>query len=166
MFAALLKSAQASVDSAIGQAVNRMVIAVPFVVATAFATAALYLRLERAYGAETASLILAGMFAAAGLLTVLLSGRSAAPRVEALVEDARSETAGTDAPNAAAAPISSVDKELLLAALTTAAPIALPSIVRGVLRNLPLVAVIVAVILMFLSNSTQEGEATPADPNS
>ncbi|MEQ1653656.1 MAG: hypothetical protein ABL897_14300, partial [Hyphomicrobium sp.] len=75
MFSALIRRAQVSVDHAIVGVVNRAIIAIPFVVAGGFATAALALRLTREYGPEMANVILAGVFAVIGLVALLVVNR-------------------------------------------------------------------------------------------
>jgi hypothetical protein len=163
VFQALIHRAQASVDKAIAQVANRAIIAIPFLIALGFATSAAYLRLDREFGAETATLIMAGGFAFIGLLAAAVlrtsSSAPAAPAAEAS-EAAESKTAQSEEPAFAAA-----DKELMTALLTTAAPLVLPSVLRGVLRNLPLVAVILAAIFVLMSSGgTATGEQEPQEP--
>ena len=67
MFGMLFRRAQATVDRAIDGLVTRAIVAIPFLVAGGFGTAALALRLNREFGAETASLIMAGGFVGLGL---------------------------------------------------------------------------------------------------
>ena len=61
MFANLFKRAEASVDNAIGDLGNRLVIAVPFLIATGFAAASLSMAFNKAYGAEIGNLLVAGV---------------------------------------------------------------------------------------------------------
>ena len=60
MFGSLFRKAQATVDNAIGQLVRTVLIALPFVVAMGFATAAATSWLVREYGLENGLLTLAG----------------------------------------------------------------------------------------------------------
>lgn len=143
MFGSLFRRAQATVDNAIGQIVNRAIVAIPFLVAAGFGTAAIAMRLNRELGPETASLVLAGAFAVLGILTaIVVFSRQERPTVasgEPGGEATNSETmAGADATMA------DVDRELLMAALTTAAPVAIPGLLRTLGRNLPLVAAVAA----------------------
>ncbi len=78
MFAALFNRAQATVDNAIGQAINRAIVAVPFVIAGAFATAALTIRLTRILGDEYGYLAIAGIFVIVGLVAALVMQPSTA----------------------------------------------------------------------------------------
>lgn len=146
MLTALLNRAQATVDNAIGQAINKAVVALPFLVAAGFATAALTERMTRDFGTEKGYLAVAGIFAIAGLVMSLIAlrPRTATPQSETADQNA----AVSNAPEAAtgAPAISAIDRELITAALTTTAPIALPALFSALLRNLPLVAAIAAVI--------------------
>lgn len=142
MFGFLFRRAQATVDRAVDHIVHRIIIAIPFLIAGGFGTAALALRLNREYGPEITSLILAGGFAALGLLAVLAYHSSEAPSetAGATEEPAQaSASAGAQGPD-----LSNTDRELIMAALTSAAPLALPALVRTVGRNLPLLAAVAA----------------------
>lgn len=142
MFGMLFRRAQATVDRAVDSLVHRIIIATPFVIAGGFATIALALRLNREFGPETGSLILAGGFVALGLVAALaLRTHSEAPPEGdgAAEETSASATAGSEGPD-----ISGTDRELIMAALTSAAPIAIPAVVRTIGRNLPLVAAVAA----------------------
>ena len=158
MFNAIFRKAQVTVDHAIGQAVNRVVVAIPFLVAAGFATAALTLRLVREFGAELGLVCVALLFALLGLIcaafmssaTRMMEDGSAQTNVEAadgggVKSDDVLETGGT-----------SVDKELVTAALTTVAPMALPAIFRALGRNLPLVAALAALLFIFTRSEPLE----------
>jgi hypothetical protein len=69
---------------------------------------------------------------------------AAAPELEA--------EAAADAPDLAKA-----DRELLLAALTSAAPIAVPALVRTVGRNLPLIAALAATAFIIARGDSHGG---------
>lgn len=142
MLGSLFRRAQATVDNAIDHAVNRALVAIPFIVAAGFGTAALSMRLNREFGAETGSLILAGGFMVVGLLVALIVHSRPANPAEPVTEAA--ETADRAADEAADPALANVDRELLMAALTTAAPLALPALLRALGRNLPIVAAVAA----------------------
>jgi predicted histidine transporter YuiF (NhaC family) len=143
MLGSLFRRAQATVDNAIDNVVNRALVAIPFLVAAGFGTAALSMRLNREFGAETGSLILCGGFVVVGLFVALIVHSRAERPAETIAEDA--DAAQQTAEEAAADPsLANVDRELLMAALTTAAPIALPGLLRTLMRNLPIVAAIAA----------------------
>lgn len=142
MLGSLFRRAQATVDNAIDHAVNRALVVIPFLIAAGFGTAALSMRLNREFGAETGSLILAGGFVLVGVVVALIVHSHSSKPTEAAAEAA--ETVERDAEQAADPSMANVDRELLMAALTTAAPIALPGLLRAVMRNLPIVAAIAA----------------------
>lgn len=144
MFGFLFRRAQATVDRAVDHIVHRLLIAIPFLIAGGFGTAALAIRLNREFGPETTSLIMAGGFAVLGLVVALIiRARSEAPaESEAAAEEPAAQTsaaAGVEGPD-----LSSTDRDLIMAALTSAAPIAIPAVVRTIGRNLPLVAAVAA----------------------
>jgi hypothetical protein len=150
MFGMLFRRAQATVDRAIDGLVSRAIVAIPFLIAAGFGTAALTIRLNREFGPETGSLILAGAFAALGLIVALVvRARSESP-AEA---QGAAETAPAAEPEAAAeagdgAGLAGADRELIMAALTSAVPMAIPAVVRTIGRNLPLVAAMAAAVLI------------------
>lgn len=172
MFGSLFRQAQATVDNAIGQALNRIVVAVPFIVALGFATAALSGWLSRTYGSETSNLILAAAYTGLGLFAALVvsasgnGGVTAAGEAAAEASGAAEGSTATDAPSPGFA---EADRDLLITALSTAAPVALPLAIRSILRNLPLVLV-VAIVAFILSRmadgetaARQDAVAEPAE---
>ena len=159
MFGRLFREAQSSIDTALTQFVTKVLVSIPFGVAAVFSTIVLRRWLIVQYGADTADLALASGFAILGLIGVLSvnSGRS---RERASSNEPKAEEAGTPSPSLAPAseqPFSETDRELLLAALTTAMPVALPTIVRNLLKNLPLVIVLASAAFV----ATRSG----AEPN-
>jgi hypothetical protein len=154
MLGSLFRRAQATVDNVIDHAVNRALVVIPFLIAAGFGTAALSMRLNREFGAETGSLILAGGFVLLGLVVALVVHlRSSKPADT----DETAETVDGDPEQAADPAMANVDRELLMAALTTAAPIALPGLLRAVMRNLPIVAAIAAAGFIMLRGNETEG---------
>lgn len=163
IFSRLLNRAQASVDSAIDNAVNRVLIAIPFLIAAGFATAALAHRLTREFGMETGNLMIAGMFAVVGaILAGILRTRSpasaddTASEPEALRSDAAESETG--------AAFGDADRELMMAALTSAAPIAIPALLRFVVRNLPLVLAIFGALFVMTRQSTDQPASDQTQP--
>lgn len=171
MLGAIFRRAQDTVDTAVGLAFSRVLIATPFLIAAAFAVSALSVRLNREFDAEIANLMLAGLFVVVGVITAgIVSLRN------------NSVAAGTSAPaleqqapltsDAAAGPSAAIDglsfspedRELLLAALTTTAPIALPAMFRVMWRNLPLLLTLGAALFMvFRTLQTTAGTEQPAE---
>jgi hypothetical protein len=160
MFGSLFRRAQATVDNAIDHAVNRVLVAIPFLIAAAFGTAALSMRLNREFGAETGSLILAGGFVVVGLFVALIVHSRADKPAEPVNEAA--ETAERAADEAVDPAMANVDRELVMAALTTAAPLALPAVLRAVGRNLPIVAAVAAAAFI-MSRSTETDVLQPGE---
>jgi hypothetical protein len=165
MFGSLFRRAQATVDNAIGQIVNRAIVAIPFLVAAGFGTAAVAMRLNRELGPETGSLVLAAVFAVVGLLTALIvHSRAEKP---AALGDEPGEAAAPESAAAVEEPgASDIDRELVMAALTSAAPIALPGLLRTIGRNLPLVAALAAaafVIARDTGNASGHGALEPGE---
>lgn len=144
MFAALFKRAEQTVDSAIGDLGNRIVIAIPFLIALGFGAASLMLYLVRVYGAELGTLMVAGAFCLLGFvvaLVVKIRRRQSLRRQQSqasestLADDAapKEEFAGTGRPQ------SMLDDETVMAMVTSAAPIVLPAILRTGMKNWPII---------------------------
>ena len=152
MFQAFINRAQSAINDAVASAATRALMAVPFLLAAGFGVAALYLRLAREYGAETATMLMAALWTVVGLVVaaILASRRNhndTSGASDDTSEDERSGTAASGDPAQSTGPtlaFSGAEKDLLLAALTSAAPIAMPQLARLLLRNLPLIAVIIA----------------------
>jgi hypothetical protein len=151
MLGSLFRRAQATVDNAIGNVVNRALVAIPFLIAAGFGTAALSMRLNREFGAETGSLILCGGFVVVGLFVALIVHSRTEKPTEAFAEEP--DPAQQTSEEAADPGLANVDRELLMAALTTAAPIALPGLLRTLMRNLPIVAAIAAAGFIMTRNT-------------
>lgn len=163
MFGSLFRRAQATVDNAIGQVVNRAIVAIPFLVAAGFGTAAVAMRLNRELGPETGSLVLAGAFGVIGLLTALVV-HLRREKPAALIDEP------TDMPSAEAAGVTEevksadFDRELVMAALTSAAPIAIPGLLRTVGSNLPLVAAIAAAAFFIVRDNGTNTVGSALEP--
>ena len=160
MLGSLFRRAQATVDNAIDQVVNRALVAIPFLIAAGFGTAALSMRLNREFGPETGSLILAGGFVVVGLFVALIVHSQMAKPAEPAAETTESAERAADETTDPA--LANVDRELLMAALTTAAPIALPGLLRAVMRNLPIVAAVAAAGFI-MSRNTQPDVLEPGE---
>lgn len=173
MFGVLFRRAQDTVDNAISVAVNRALVVIPFLVATAFAVAALAFRLNREYGPETANLMLAGLFVVVGIIAAIVvqlrtphsAAASITPTTTSSDDVTPDATAGapTGIFASVADQLSKTDRDLLMAALTSAAPIALPNLVKLVLRNLPLIVAIAAALFVLSRGSDTSDEAVPAE---
>lgn len=164
MFNSLFRRAEATVDHALSSAVMRLIVAIPFLVAIGFATAAAASYLNRALGAELANLVLAATFTVIGLLAWAFA-RSGSTSVDERVELAKAEEASAAAgqPEGSTSPIA--DADILKSAFTAVGPIALPMIARLVMRNLPLLAALVAagVVLTRESDTNDTQSMQPAE---
>lgn len=160
MFGFLFRRAQATVDNAIGQVVSGTLVAVPLLVAAGFGTAALLRYLERSYGTDAAYLILACGFGVVSLVAVLvMNSRSRSASADPVSADS-SERVDEETPLEQLGGMSKTDRELLMSALSTAGPYALPGLLRVVLRNLPLIlAVLAAMFVMTRPDATDPPEA-------
>ena len=72
MIASLFKRAEASVDKAVGDLGNRIVIAVPFLIALGFGAYSLSLTWIRFYGPEVGNLLVAAAFSVVGLIAAIV----------------------------------------------------------------------------------------------
>src|SRR6185437_7341456 len=160
MFANLFKRAEASVDSAIGDLGNRVIIAIPFLAALGFGAASLTFYVTRIYGPEIGNLIVAGAFCLVGFIIALVvkvrkqSNSSAAETINSAA--APEENAGP--------PQSMLDDETIMSVMTSAAPIILPAVLRTGLKNWPIILAALAGLYVF-SRSDQTAADTPTDPS-
>lgn len=161
----IFRRAQATVDNAIGIAVARAIVAIPFLIAAAFGVAALQVRLHREFDPEIVNLLLAGVFCVVGIIAFLVVDTKS-PTVPASVpaDQVAADAAPLEAQSAGDGlklDLDPQDRELLAAALTSVAPLALPSIMKIVMRNLPallaLAAAIFAMYRLALRDPDQEG---------
>ena len=163
MFQGLLKRAERSLDQMIARVLERALVAVPLLVAAGFATAALTVKLVEQYGAVSAYGVMAALFAVIGLVTMAIVGvgngaaepdAAEAPSASASSSD-QSEQAG------GSADVADFLTPELRSVLASMAPAALPGVVRGVGRNLPLI-LILAIVAFVISRfaETEGAEAT------
>lgn len=165
MFQAIITRAQDAMGDAVAHAAIRALLAVPFIIAGGFGIAGLYLRLAREYGAESASLMTAGLFLVIGLVALAILSLRKRYEEPAVDESTAAETVASNSEASSFAPsFTPAEKDLLLAGLTSAAPIALPHLVRLLLRNLPLLAVIAAAIFVLTQASPNDEAQSTAEP--
>lgn len=165
MFAALFKRAEQTVNSAIGDLGNRIVIAIPFLIALGFGATSLTLYLDRIYGSELGTLMVAGAFCVLGFvvaLVVRIRRRQAVSRQQAATADAsqadevpKEELAGVNG-----AP-SIFDDETVMAMVTSAAPIVLPAILRTGMKNWPIILAAAAGLYVVSRPGEAAAEAQP-----
>ncbi len=153
MFQGLLRRAEQSIDQVVAKYVGRATVAIPLIVAAGFATAAVSVKLVELYGQVIAYSIMAAGFAVLSLVTMAIVGTGNGT-VETLSEPAAAaDTAASDKTDDQAD--AGLDPSELLtpevrAFLASTAPMALPTIARGVGRNLPLI-LILALVGYFIS---------------
>lgn len=166
IFGSLFRRAEDAVGNILDQALARILVALPLLVAAGFATAAASGYLNARYGSETGNLIMAAGF---GVLSLLVAGYVATwPAVQAAQSETANQqatagnSAAADTPNTSqTAAISDSERELFNSVLASAAPIALPGLVRLLLRNIPLLLAILLAgyVLSRQSETPAPGEA-------
>ncbi len=161
MFQSIFKRAEGMIEQSIGQLVVRIIMAVPFMIAAGFGISALSTRVNREYGAEAGHLMMAGIFFGLGVVVALVVAmRKPQPGAATADAEATGPAPGAEQTRPAdGTTFSDVDRELVLAALTSAAPIAVPYLARLILRNLPLVAAVAASI--FVMTRPTSSQVTP-----
>lgn len=162
MFRGLINDAKSAVGAVIGKYVARASVAVPFLIAAGFAIAALTLVLVERFGAIRAYLILAAGFAVLGLVATLF----VKVREEA-EENAEAEAERNDTPSVAAEAATQAAVQAPLALLgalfsTPLGPSASLGMVRAAGRNLPLIALLGLIVLLFWPRDA-DSEAAAAD---
>jgi len=159
MFASLFKRAEASVDNAIGDLGNRVVITIPFLVALGFGAASLAAFLNRLYGPELGNLLVALSFCLLGgivALVVKMRRRASTPSSET------AERVAEEEPAAEAGETTSIfDDDALMAVLSAAAPIIVPAALRTGLKNWPVLLLLAATIYLFSRNNQPAEAAVP-----
>ncbi len=156
MFSSIFRRAEASVDNAVGEIGNRIVITIPFVVAFGFVTVSIWSALRRLYGSEIADLLMAIAFCIVGAaIALVIYMRRGSPREPIAPEPALEEDA---APNLASL-FALLNNDAVLSALTSAAPVLLSAALRTGRKNwISLLAISAAV---FFLSTTQSGTAEP-----
>jgi uncharacterized membrane protein len=153
MFAAVMKYAKSAAGSVIAKYATRISVAVPFVVALGFATAAITLMLVERFGAVTAYWIVAAGFTVAGLLAILAV--VVKEQEEEVAEAAAEQSDAADAASEAA-----LQAPMALLATFFATPAGASSAVglarRLVGRNLPLLVLLAIMALLLLWPSEEE----------
>jgi hypothetical protein len=164
MFRGLINDAKVAAGSLIGKYLARASVAVPFLVALGFGVAAITVLLIDKFGHLSAYLMLAGGFAAIGLVaTLIVSVKEQQEEIaDTQAEAADTEEVATDAAVQAAiqAPLALVGT--LLA--TPAGPSTLAAGAKLVARNLPLAVLLVLIgMLLWPAGPTPQAEAEETD---
>lgn len=163
IFGSVIRRAEHAVENILDQALARVIVAIPLLVAAGFATASASAFLNARYGPEVGNLILAGAFAFIGLgAAVVVAVDGSARSGEALPQSAAFEVPdGAHTGEASAPPLTASEKELMNAMLASAAPIALPGLIRLILRNIPLILTLLAAVFV-MTRTSGEAAASPA----
>jgi hypothetical protein len=159
VFRALINDAKSAAGAVIGKYAIRVSVAVPFVIAAIYGTAAITLSLTERFGAIVAYCMMAGGFVVLGLIA----------SVAVVVKEQEEEVADTEAAKADTADVATdaaaqAAVQLPLAVLgtlftTPAAPGMAMSGAKMVARNLPLVVLLALIALLFWPSSDQPAEA-------
>jgi hypothetical protein len=159
VFARLFKRAEASVDNAIGDLGNRVLIAIPFIAALGFAAASLSIFANRTYGPEIGNLVVAGGFVLLGCiiaLVVKLRNRNGAAL------DEPEPPSGDEAVEANRSSI--FDDEKVMGIVSAAAPIVLPAMMRTATKNWPLILAAAAGLYVFSRSDSAGAAPQPPTP--
>ena len=157
MMQGIVNRAQRSVDLLVTKYVTRIAVAVPFVIALGFGTAAASAKLAEMYGSIIANSVLAATFCLVGLIAASVIALSGPKQAEAVT--------GADATTAAAVGMkeAAVSQDLLLTTLAAVGPAALPAVLRLVFRNLPVMLAVAVILYILFSQRSAEAGGTPAN---
>lgn len=153
MFQRILHRAESAIESSIGSVIAKGLAVVPFLIAAGFAAAALSQYLTPRYGPEGANLILAALFAGVGVVAMIAVAYKYPQKHEAEQAADKKASAGAET---GGAKLGDADKELIYSALTALAPMALPRVAGLVVRNLPIIAAVVAAA--YLATRASDGD--------
>lgn len=165
MFRSLINDAKSAAGAVIGKYVIRASVAVPFVVAAGFGTAATTLVLIDRFGAVIAYCLMAGGFAAIGLLAALAV---TVKEQEEEVVDTQAEKKDTADVATDAAAQAAVQLPLALLGTLLTSPMGPGAAAGGakmVVRHLPLVLLIALIGLLFWPSADEPAEGEVAEPN-
>jgi hypothetical protein len=163
VFQGIINNAKAAAGSMVAKYAVRASVAVPFIVALGFATAAVTLMLIERFGHQNAYFMVASGFAVIGLLAGLIVRTKEHDEVTAEAHSTATDTAGIATDTAAAAAV-----QLPLALLGTlfsspVGPSSILSLVRGIGRNLPLVLLLAGIGMLFWPKNSAEDPESAAD---
>ena len=166
MFKGLINDVKAAAASFVGTYLARVSVAVPFLVALGFATAAIALELTERFGARNALWMLAGGFCAIGLLAAFaVTMKEQQEEMQAAEEQQRSEGGIGEMTSAAASEAATQLPAALLSAFMQN-PSSLSSlsglpVARTVSRHMPLLLLLLLVGLLLWPTEQKEEAAAP-----
>ncbi len=149
LFQSVLRRTEAAIENAVDLALARALAALPLLVAAGFATAALSTYVNARYGVQTGQLIMAGGFAALGLMAMLYVSAMGPATDSAEAGAASDPIEGSQSNDSAVVrAFGDAERDLIMTMLASAAPVAVPSIVKSLIRNLPLLILILIVVFI------------------
>ena len=156
MFRGLINDVKSAAGSVAARYATRATVAVPFLIALGFATAAATLILVERFGARDAYFMVAGTFTAIGIVAALIVRATEHDEIAADGAAAKADTADV-ATDTAAAAAAQIPLALLGALFSSAAgPSSVLGAGRAIGRHLPLVLLGAAVAVLFWPKSDAE----------
>lgn len=154
MFRGLINDAKAAAGSLIVKYLARASVAVPFVVAVAFATAAVTFMLADRFGGVIAAWIVAGGYTIVGLMMALIV--TVKEQEEEIAQDA-AETTGTQsiAAEVAVQAASQAPLAMLGMIMSTLGPSTIAGGAKMMGRNIPLVVLLALIAMLFWPSDRQ-----------
>ena len=146
MLRGLIDNAKLAADSLVARYVVRASVAVPFLIALGFATAAVALMLIEKYGHRDAYLLIAGGFATIGLLSALIVRSREHEQIVVDEKTAKSDTAEIERETATAA---AAQLPMALLAALFSSPGSTAAVARALGRNIPLILLLVGMGALF-----------------
>jgi hypothetical protein len=164
VFQSLVNRAQRSVDSLVSKYVARVAVAVPFMVAMGFGTAAASVKLTAEYGSMTAYTILAVAFSAIGLVAaVVIALSSSQPAATTNANPQQDSETASDQTSDSREPNFPIDPATVLSMIATVGPAFTPPLLKLLARNLPLVTgLAILAYLLFADAGKRAAEASSA----
>jgi len=160
MLQSLFRYAEATVDSAIANMVARALVAIPFLVAAGFGTAALAIYAYDRLGLVTGNLLLAGAFCLVGAVVgIVVAARDRSTTDANGQQENDASAAGKDQTEKRPL-LEAMDRDVLATVASAVGPVALPFVLRSVMRNLPLIAAVAAAGLILSRNGTNNADGT------
>jgi hypothetical protein len=160
MFDRIFRRAERKIDSVVSKYVRRAIVAVPLLIASLFATAAISVKVVEVYGPVNGYAMMAGGFAALAALIALFALTGQATPVEqaeaAAAKDAEQVKRDDESPL--------VPPELL-SIIMAAVPVALPGVARTAARNLPMLVALAIIGYLFSRYTSNSGSDSAATGN-
>lgn len=162
MFQGLFRRAESTIDNAVAKLIGRAAVAVPLLIASGFASAALTVWLIERYGAITACGMMSALFCVIALLTMAVVSTNGSQTVDAVSQPqaAAGDTVGEKSADTDVDPMELLTPEVRTF-LASVAPMAIPAVARGVGRNLPLIFILALMGFVISRFAAQDVETGP-----